>query len=203
LPSLFVVTAPSGAGKTSLVAELLRQEPELSLSVSFTTRSPRPGERDGTDYHFVARSRFESMIEAGDFIEHAQVFGNYYGTSRRWIADQMAAGRDVMLEIDWQGAAQVRRIFPGARGIFILPPSLEALRERLNRRGKDSAETIARRLAGAREEIAHVLDFDFIIVNDVFEHAATALVAVVRAEKVSRSAQRSSVESIIQQFQRT
>ena len=157
--NLFIVCAPSGAGKTTLVDALLERERGIQLSVSYTTRAPREGEKDGLDYHFVDRARFESMIAAGEFLEHAHVHGNYYGTSRAWIEREIAGDHDVLLEIDWQGAAQVRGIFPDLIGMFILPPSLEELRRRLKGRGKDSDETIERRIAGAREEISHVLEF--------------------------------------------
>lgn len=196
----FIITAPSGAGKTSLVAELLRREVDLRLSVSFTTRPPRTGEKDGVDYHFVTRERFETMIAEGDFLEHAQVYGNYYGTSKRWVQSELAAGRDVLLEIDCQGATQVKRIFPEAVGIFILPPSAQTLRDRLNKRGTDSPEVIAKRLASARAEIAHVFEFEYIIVNDVFALAADDMVAIVHAARSSRQAQKRRVESIISQF---
>jgi guanylate kinase len=196
----FIITAPSGAGKTSLVGELLRRETDLRLSISFTTRPPRPGEVDGEDYHFVSRETFEAMIAEGDFLEHAQVFGNYYGTSRKWVEAELAAGRDVLLEIDCQGATQVKRIFPEAVGIFIMPPSAKTLQERLNKRGTDSPEVIARRLAGARAEIAHVFEFEYIIVNDVFAEAALDMVAIVHAARSSRQAQKRRVESIITQF---
>jgi guanylate kinase len=198
--SLFVVCAPSGAGKTSLVAELLRREPEVRLSVSYTTRKPREGEQDGREYHFTDPARFEQMIASGDFLEHALVHGNHYGTSRRWIEQQTAAGHDVLLEIDWQGAAQVRWLFPGLVGIFILPPSLQELRRRLQGRGKDSAETIERRLSNAREEISHVLEFEYIIVNDRFEAALEDLRAVVRASRVARGTQALRLSKLIDEF---
>lgn len=183
---LFVVVAPSGAGKTSLVQALLGEEPRLRLSVSFTTRPPRPGEVDGRDYHFVSRERFEAMVSAGDFLEYAKVYGNLYGTARSAVAAQLAAGDDVVLEIDWQGARQVRALFPGLVGIFILPPSVDALHARLTARGKDSPEVIARRLAAAREDISHVLEFEYIIVNDRFDAALADLRAVVRIARLAR-----------------
>lgn len=198
--NLFVVCAPSGAGKTSLVAELLRREPQVRLSISHTTRRPREGERDGREYHFVDEPAFEAMAAAGDFLEHARVHGNLYGTSRRWIEGRVAEGHDVLLEIDWQGAAQVRRHFPTLVGIFILPPSLQELRRRLESRGKDSAETIARRLANAREEISHVLEFEYIIVNDRFEQALEDLLAVVRASRVARGPQSLRLGKLIDEF---
>ena len=198
--NLFVVVAPSGAGKTSLVNDLLSREPNIRLSISFTTRQPREGELQGREYHFVTREAFEKMIEALDFLEHANVFGNYYGTSRRWIAEQLAGEHDVLLEIDWQGAQQVRKLFPHMVGIFIMPPSLEELRRRLERRGKDAPETIARRLSGAREDISHVLEFEYIIVNESFDSAATDLHAVVRATRVSRAQQAVRLEKLVNEF---
>ena len=153
---LFIVCAPSGAGKTSLVKALLEREPRIDLSVSYTTRLPRPGEQDGQSYHFVSREVFLAMASRGEFLESAEVHGNLYATSQTWIDARRAQGRDILLEIDWQGAAQVRHLIPDAVGIFILPPSPDALRNRLESRGQDSAQVIERRLAAAREEIAHV-----------------------------------------------
>ncbi len=186
---LFILSAPSGAGKTSLVSALLRAEPKLELSVSYTTRSPRPGEEDGRDYHFVARATFEQMLEGSEFLESAQVHGNYYGTSGAWVGSRLAAGASVMLEIDWQGAAQVRRRLPDAIGIFVLPPSLGVLEHRLNARGQDSAEVIAQRMCAAREEISHVGEFDYVMINDVFDEALRDLCAVVRAARLRASVQ--------------
>lgn len=198
--NLFVVVAPSGAGKTSLVGELLKRDPNVKLSMSYTTRAPRAGEVDGVDYHFVARDRFEAMIAAGEFLEHATVHGNLYGTSKRWIDRELAGDHDVLLEIDWQGARQVRRLFPEVTGIFILPPSLAELERRLKGRGKDSPETIARRLANATEEISHVLEFEYIIVNDRFETALDDLLAIVRATRVSRPQQALRLKKLIDEF---
>jgi guanylate kinase len=198
--NLFVVVAPSGAGKTSLVNDLLQREPDIRLSISFTTRPPRAGELNGREYHFVDRAKFEAMIAAGDFLEHANVFGNYYGTSKRWIEEQLQGEHDVLLEIDWQGAQQVRRLFPHMVGIFIMPPSLAELRRRLTSRAKDSAETIAKRLAGAREDISHVLEFEYIIVHESFDSAATDLHAVVRATRVSRAQQERRLEKLVNEF---
>ena len=187
--NLFIVTAPSGAGKTSLVKALLEHDKQIKLSVSYTTRPPRPGETDGKDYHFVTEQKFLEMLERGDFLESALVYGNRYGTSQPWIESAMRAGTDILLEIDWQGAEQVRKIFPRAIGIFILPPSLEALLERLKGRGQDSGEVIARRLAAAREDIRHVEQFDYVIINDVFESALQDLIAVVRAQRLKAEQQ--------------
>jgi guanylate kinase len=197
---LFVVVAPSGAGKTSLVNRLLEAETGIRLSVSHTTRAPRAGEQAGRDYHFVDRATFEKMIAAGDFLEHADVYGNYYGTSRRWIEEELGGDHDVLLEIDWQGARQVRRLFPRVVGIFVLPPSLAELRRRLTARGKDSAEVIERRMASAREEISHVLEFEYIIVNEDFEAAVADLQAVVRAARLSRDRRRKRLDRLLDEF---
>ncbi|MDD5241757.1 MAG: guanylate kinase [Sulfuricella sp.] len=183
--NLFIVTAPSGAGKTSLVRALLENDSKVKLSISYTTRPPRPGETDGEDYHFVTEQKFLEMLGRGDFLESAQVYGNRYGTSQPWIENATRSGTDILLEIDWQGAAQVRKIFPQAAGIFILPPSLEALLARLKGRGQDSDEVIARRLAAAREDISHVEEFDYVIINDVFEAALQDLIAVIRAQRLT------------------
>lgn len=197
---LFVVVAPSGAGKTSLVNRLLEAERGIRLSVSHTTRAPRAGEVDGREYHFVARAAFEAMIAAGDFLEHADVYGNYYGTSRRWIEQELAGEHDVLLEIDWQGARQVRKLFPRMVGIFILPPSLAELRRRLTDRGKDSPAVIERRMASAREEISHVLEFEYIIVNEQFDVALADLQAVVRAARLSRERGASRLSRLLDEF---
>ena len=198
--NLFVVVAPSGAGKTSLVAALLEQERNVRLSISYTTRAPRKGEENGREYHFVDRAAFEKMIAAGDFLEYADVYGNYYGTSRRWIENELEGDHDVLLEIDWQGARQVRKLFPHMAGIFILPPSLAELRKRLQSRGKDSPEAIERRMASARDEISHVLEFEYIIVNERFEAALTDLISIVRAARVSRAQQSIRLVSRLDEF---
>lgn len=182
---LFVVAAASGTGKTSLVKALLERTADLKLSISHTTRTSRPGEIDGTHYHFTAKERFIDMIGDGYFVEHAEVFGNYYGTSHTGITTQLEQGQDVLLEIDWQGAAQVRKIFPNSMQIFIVPPSIEALRERLSNRGQDSAEVIQTRLNGAVEEIRQHVNFDYLIVNDVFEDALTDLESIIRAARLT------------------
>ena len=182
--SLFIVSAPSGAGKTSLVAALLKADPGIKLSVSYTTREPRPGEVDGREYNFVSKQKFESMVEAAAFLESALVHGNYYGTSHDWIRDQRAAGADILLEIDWQGAAQVRKLVPDAIGIFIMPPTLEALLARLNSRGQDPADVIARRVAAARAEISHVNEFKYVIINDKFDEAVRDLISIVRSRRL-------------------
>jgi guanylate kinase len=167
-----------------LVRALLEADKQVQLSISYTTRAPRPGEADGKDYHFVDEKTFLEMLERGDFLESAQVYGNRYGTSQPWIESVIGSGADILLEIDWQGAAQVRRIFPEAIGIFILPPSLEVLTGRLQGRGTDSAEVIARRLAAARDDIGHVEEFDYVIINDDFNTALQELLTVVRAKRL-------------------
>ena len=198
--NLFVVVAPSGAGKTSLVDALLKRESNIRLSISYTTRAPRQGEQNGREYHFVDKPAFEAMIAAGDFLEHANVYGNYYGTSKRWIEEQISGDHDVLLEIDWQGAAQVRKLFPSVVGIFILPPSLDELRRRLQARGKDSPEAIERRMASAREEISHVLEFEYIIVNERFESALDDLIAIVRAARLARVQQSHRLSKLTDEF---
>ena len=198
--NLFVVVAPSGAGKTSLVSGLLERDSNVKLSMSYTTRAPRQGEVDGVDYYFVARERFEEMIGAGEFLEHANVYDNLYGTSKRWIDQSLAGDHDVLLEIDWQGARQVRRLFSAMTGIFILPPSLAELGRRLRSRGKDSPEAIERRMASAREEISHVLEFEYIIVNDSFDSALDDLLAIVRATRVSSAQQVIRQTKLIDEF---
>ena len=181
---LFIVSAPSGAGKTSLLRELLNEDPRLALSVSHTTRAMRPGEQDGVHYHFVDVPTFQSLVAEGVFIEHAQVFDNYYGTSERAVREQLAAGQDVVVEIDWQGARQVRQRFPEAVSIFIAPPSIEALRERLGGRGQDSEAVIERRMRDARSELSHYPEYDYLVINDVFEQALRELAAIVGAERL-------------------
>ena len=187
---LYIVAAPSGAGKTTLVRMLLASDPRICLSISQTTRPPRPGERDGREYHFIDTPAFLAQIEKGEFLEWAKVHGNYYGTSKRWITEQMAAGHDVLLEIDWQGAQQVRKVFPAAVGIFILPPSLAALRDRLSRRGTDSPETVERRLTAAREEMRHANEFGYVIINDELQQAHASLMSVVAASRLQYENQR-------------
>jgi guanylate kinase len=182
---LFVLAAPSGGGKTSLVAALLEREPGIRLSVSYTTRPPRPGEEDGVHYRFVDEPTFLALKARGEFLEHAHVHGNWYATSATWLSEQVAQGRDVLLEIDWQGAAQVRRLIPESVLIFILPPSLALLRERLQKRGTDAPEVIARRLEAAREEMRHYGEFDYVIMNQEFARAVDDLSAIVRAARLT------------------
>ncbi|MHB1644630.1 MAG: guanylate kinase [Acidithiobacillus sp.] len=187
---LWIISAPSGAGKTSLARALVAATPRLRTSVSYTTRLPRPGEAEGTDYHFVPMETFTAMAERGEFLEYARVHGNGYGTSEPWVKSQLFAGTDCLLEIDWQGARQVRERLPGqAVSIFILPPSVAALAERLRGRGQDSETVIARRLAAAREELLHYDEFDYLVVNDHFQDALADLQSIVHAEHLRLSYQ--------------
>lgn len=187
--TLFIVAAPSGAGKSSLVNTVLAREPGIALSISFTSRAPRPGERHAQHYHFVSKTEFERMIAAGDFFEHALVHGDYKGTARQSVAPQLEAGKDVLLEIDWQGARQVREKMPDAVSVFILPPSRDALETRMRNRGQDSEAVIAQRLAAAREEMSHYGEFDYVIVNEHFDAAAAELRAIFVAHRLRRAAQ--------------
>jgi len=183
--NLFVVSAPSGGGKTSLVRALLAEDAKVALSISFTTRAPRPGEKNGREYHFVDADVFEAMLERGEFLECAEVHGNRYGTSQKWIEETLQSGKDVLLEIDWQGAQQVRRLYAGAIMVFILPPSMAELERRLRARAQDSDAVIRHRLQNAVEEISHALEFDYVIINKAFEEARRDLAAVVRAARLT------------------
>lgn len=198
--SLFIVAAASGTGKTSLVKALVESMPNLGVSISHTTRPIRPGELEGVNYHFTDREAFVRMIGEGAFLEHAEVFGNLYGTSKDWVVSQLQQDRDVILEIDWQGAAQVRRLLPEAVGIFILPPSLEALQSRLTGRGQDSAEVIAHRLREAQGDIAHYAEFAHLVVNDDFDAALADLQAIVRASRLSYRSQSVRQEGLIRRL---
>jgi guanylate kinase len=182
--TLFIVAAPSGAGKTSLTRALLERERDIKLSVSYTSRAPRPGEQDGVHYHFVSRPVFELMIECGEFFEHAVVHGDLKGTARKPVFDALAQGRDVLLEIDWQGARQMREHVEGSVSVFILPPSRQELERRLRSRASDSEAVIARRLVDSRQDISHAVEFDFIVVNDRFEDALNDLLAIVGAQRL-------------------
>ena len=188
--TLFIVAAPSGAGKTTLVSRLLAEDANVRHSISYTTRAPRPGEENGREYHFIDGQRFLAMRERGEFAEWAEVHDNFYGTSRLWLEQRMKEGCDMMLEIDWQGAQQMRRQFPEAVGIFILPPSVAELENRLRRRGADSEDVIARRVAGALGEMRHVGEFDFVIINNDLDVALGELKAAVRASRLRFSRQR-------------
>lgn len=187
--TLFIVTAPSGAGKTTLVAGLLERDPLVNLSISYTTRAARVGEENGRDYHFVDVPTFRALRDKGEFLEWAEVHGNYYGTSKNWLEAQTQAGRDILLEIDWQGAQQVRKAFPKAVGVFILPPSMEELERRLRGRGTDPEEVIARRVLAARGEMRHVGEFDYVIINEDLPAAVNDLVAVVQAARLRYATQ--------------
>jgi guanylate kinase len=180
---LFVVTAPSGAGKTSLIDAVMREDPSLKISVSYTTRAPRPGEKEGVDYHFVDEPTFRAMGDRGEFLESAEVHGNHYGTGKRVILDAVAQGEDLILEIDWQGAQQVRRLYPDCVGIFILPPSIEELERRIRTRGQDAEAVIRRRVANAREELAHAGEFKYAIINKDFETARRELASIIERER--------------------
>jgi guanylate kinase len=186
---LFIVSAPSGAGKSTLVNASLADDPNLVLSISYTTRAPRPGEQDGREYHFVGRAAFMRMLEAGEFLESAEVHGNLYATSQKQIESARAAGRDVVLEIDWQGAQQVRRAFPDAVSIFIVAPSMQELRRRLVSRGQDPPDVIQRRLNAAADEMSHAAEFDYVIINNNFDEARRDLAAVVRASRLRMARQ--------------
>jgi len=195
--TLFTISAPSGAGKTSLVEALIDNMEAVQVSVSHTTRACRPGETDGVNYHFVDSTAFESMLAAEAFLEHARVFGNFYGTSRAWVEETLARGVDVILEIDWQGASQVRRLMPGTVGVFILPPSRQTLVERLNGRGQDEPAVIERRLAEATLEMSHYREADFLIINDHFATALDELRAIIISRRLARDRQQERHSSLL------
>jgi guanylate kinase len=198
--NLIVVSAPSGAGKSTLVNAVLADDPRLKLSVSHTTRAPRQGEVDGREYHFVTVDAFHAMSARGEFLENARVHGNFYGTSQLWIQQTRARDLDIVLEIDWQGAQQVRRLFADAVSIFIMPPSLEELERRLRSRGKDSEPVIRERLANASEEMSHAAEFDYCIINKDFEEAKQDLAAVVRAARLKTARQSALHPEFFQKF---
>jgi guanylate kinase len=187
--TLYIISAPSGAGKSSLVKALTDSESQIRVSVSHTTRAMRPGEIDGVHYHFVDHGQFTSMLERSEFLEHAQVFDNYYGTSQSWLEKTLGEGYDLILEIDWQGAQQVRKLMPQAKSIFILPPTQEALQHRLNQRGQDSAEVIERRMREAVSEMSHYVEFDYLVINDDFAHALSDLKAIFQANRLLQAPQ--------------
>ena len=195
-----MVVAPSGAGKSTLVNALLARDPGIDLSISHTTRPPRPGEADGREYHFTDEADFLARRERGEFLECAEVHGHFYGTSRRWIEQRLTDGRDVLLEIDWQGARQVKAAFAQAVGIFVLPPSIEALEARLHKRGQDSAQVITRRLLAAGSEIAHAPDFEYLIINENFGQALDQLAAVVTAARLRYASQAARHRLLFAQF---
>ena len=195
--TLFIVAAPSGAGKSSIVNAVLKDTPGIALSISYTSRAPRPGERHAQHYHFVDKAEFERMVAAGDFFEHALVHGDYKGTAVQSVEPQLAAGQDVLLEIDWQGARQVRAKVPDALSVFILPPSRQALEQRMRSRGQDSEEVIARRLAAARDEMSHFDEFDFLIVNDDFQAAVRDMQAIFLGSRQRRHLQQQRFAGLI------
>ena len=195
--TLFTISAPSGAGKTSLVKALLDQDENTQVSVSYTTRLMRPGEVDGRDYYFVDKSCFDAMLAKAEFLEHAQVFTNFYGTSQAWVEDALAKGKDVILEIDWQGAAQIRRLLPETEGIFILPPSRACLEERLRGRGQDDDAVIAQRMHEAKSEISHYVDAQWIIINDDFQQALTELKSILLTQRLKAGLQQQKYASLL------
>ena len=195
--TLFIVSAPSGAGKTSLVRALRQAHSGLAVSVSHTTRAQRPGEEHGRDYFFVSQDEFARMIEAGECLEHARVFDNFYGTARSTVEAALAGGKDVILEIDWQGARQIRTLMPGCRSIFVLPPSREALASRLSSRGQDDAETIARRMADAISEMSHYAEYDYVVINNVFAVALAELGAILTTRRLETSRQAATQSALI------
>ena len=194
---VFVVSAPSGGGKTSLVHAVLKRLDKLTLSISYTTRPQRKEEESGIHYHFVAVEEFHSMLKTNSFLEHAEVFGNYYGTSRLTVEQSLSAGQDVLLEIDWQGAAQIKRQIPTAIMIFLLPPSIQILRERLENRGMDSQQVIAKRIEKARDEMKQYLRFDYLIVNDDFDQAAADLQNIIQAQRLGRASQQQNLAELL------
>ncbi|RXJ73055.1 guanylate kinase [Veronia nyctiphanis] len=200
--TLYIVSAPSGAGKSSLISALLKDNPryDMKVSVSHTTRAMRPGEENGVHYHFVAVDEFKALIEQEAFLEHAEVFGNFYGTSRLWIEEMLANGVDIFLDIDWQGAQQIRKMMPQAKSIFILPPSREELERRLNARGQDSEEVIAKRMEEACSEISHYNEYNYLIVNDDFDVALMDLKAIIRAERMKEGKQAAKYHDMLERL---
>lgn len=194
---LYIISAPSGAGKTSLVKRLIAELADITVSVSHTTRTMRPGEIDGKDYFFVSLPEFQAMQETQAFLEHARVFDNFYGTARQTVVDNLYLGRDVILEIDWQGAQQVKRLWPDAVSVFILPPSIEVLLDRLKKRGQDDSATIARRMRDAVTEMQHYFEFDFLLVNDNFDEALNQLKSIVIAHRLAQQRQQQKLQSLL------
>ena len=195
--TLYTVSAPSGAGKTSLVAALIERTEALRVSVSHTTREKRPGEENGVNYHFVDEGSFLAMLEKAEFLEHAKVFGNLYGTSQPWVQDQLTQGTDVILEIDWQGAAQVKNLLPNTKAIFILPPSRLTLLQRLTARGQDNSNTIEGRMAEAVEEMSHYIESDFLVVNDDFDQALAQLQSIIGCHRLATDQQRATLDDLM------
>ncbi|MBU2571056.1 MAG: guanylate kinase [Gammaproteobacteria bacterium] len=198
--NLYIISAPSGAGKTSLVKQLTEELDKLTVSISHTTRQQRPGEVDGQDYFFVSVDEFKTMLSEQAFLEHAQVFDNYYGTARQTVEESLNEGIDVILEIDWQGAQQIKKILPDCIAIFILPPSVSVLEQRLRNRGQDSEETIARRMRDAVTEMSHYGEYDYMIVNDVFERALNSLISIVVSHRFHIDKQREALQSLLQEL---
>lgn len=198
--TLYIVSAPSGAGKTSLIKALVDAQAQIRVSVSHTTRAMRPGEVDGVNYHFTERQAFIEMLERDEFLEHAEVFGNLYGTSQRWLEQTLKEGFDLILEIDWQGAQQVRRLMPQAKSIFILPPTQEALRQRLTNRGQDSDEIIDGRMREAVSEMSHYVEYDYLVINDDFTSALDDLKAVFRANQLQQGVQQQRFSDLLCQL---
>ncbi len=201
LGTLYIISAPSGGGKTSLVNALLQSVSNIDVSISHTTRPKRPGEQDGTNYHFVDEKTFSDLISQQAFLEHANVFGNYYGTSKIWVEEKLKAGVDIILEIDWQGAQQIKKIIPSGIGIFILPPSWETLKERLHERAQDDETVIKRRLTEARTEISHCHEYDYWVVNDDFKKALADLSSIVHARRLRQEVQKVKLKNLLQNFQ--
>lgn len=198
--TLYIISAPSGAGKTSLVRALVNSFPKVKVSVSHTTRPMRSNEVDGVNYHFVSRDDFIERLERNEFLEHAEVFGNLYGTSQVWLEQNLAKGRDLILEIDWQGAQQVRRLLPQAKSIFILPPSQEALRQRLTNRGQDADEVIEQRMQEAVSEMSHYVEYDYLVINDEFRQALEDLKAIFRCNRLQQKSQQQRFSALLKQL---
>jgi len=200
LGTLYIFSAPSGGGKTSLVTALLESTSNLEVSISYTTRPPRPGEHDNVDYHFVDEDKFKDLIKKNAFLEHAKVFDNYYGTSQQWVEKKLKAGIDIILEIDWQGARQIRKKMPEAIGIFILPPSWDALEKRLRKRAQDTDAVIAKRMKEAKDEMSHYDEYDYLIVNDNFTKALADLNAIMRVRRLRLSVQQNEQATLLKEL---